>query len=70
MQNLFGICNGAHHIDVLQEEFLNRETYQMILRVAPEALDYLRQTLGTISTYQDRRCTFQVLTTSPILSLL
>lgn len=67
MQALFGICNAAHHIDVLRFDSTPGKAI-VLLRIASEGYKLLLQTLPTISLYQEKRCTFHLLDSSPLLS--
>jgi len=70
MQGLFGICNGAHHLDMLKYEQTGDYACQMIMRCPAEALELLLQSLPTVSFMQERRCQFRVLRQAALLSML
>jgi RNase P/RNase MRP subunit POP5 len=67
MQALFGICNAAHHIDILRFENSPGKTI-VLLRIVSEGYKLLLQTLPTISLYQEKRCSVKLLDASPLLT--
>lgn len=70
MQSLFGICNGAHHLDILRFDEDQDGSIRLIMRCPSEALELLLQTLPTVSVYNDQRWQFTVHQVSPLFSMI
>lgn len=69
MQNLFGVVNGSHHIDVLRFDSSPKST-DILLRCSSDACDLLLQTLPTITFFQEKRCVFTVHSVAPLLTVV
>lgn len=70
MQAIYGLCNSAHHLDVLSFEAVQPDTYSLLLRCPTEALDMLLQVLPTTNAYGETRCQFRVEQVSPLLTMI
>lgn len=70
MQSLFGICNGAHHLDILKFEETSAGEIRIFMRCPTEVLELVLQTLPTVSFLNEQRCQFRISQVSPLLSML